>query len=730
MQGCTSAMSRDPAAARPWRRTCCNRIHRPAPGDPTRQEHRWPSRCATSHARPASRPRPPRARSSAPDLVAPARREPVRRVAARARLPAQPRRPRAHHRPHRQPVPRRAGPREPVLRRRRQGRPGARPRRSGSPSSSPTPRRTPASRPSSSPSSARRWTGSCCARRACRRRDARGVARRRPARCCWSTASAPGCRRSSSTTRDGVRQAVAHLYALGHRRVAYAGGPAGSWSDARRRDGPRAARRPRRRGRRPRCVRPGVRAAASPPRTSSLAAGVTAVLAHNDLVALGVLDRLTRPRRPRARTTCRVVGFDDSRASRPSSPALTTVGPSPAGRRASGATTARCGLLPRRRGRRGGRPRARAAARRARRARLAPAAAARRSRRRRPHERAPAVRRRRWAGACARACPDGGPAARRSTRPTLRGSGIVHLGLGAFHRAHQAVLHRGRRRRDRRAPRWGILGVTQRSARVVEQLAPQDGLYGVLTKGTAETSLRVVGTMRDVAFPGPTPAGCSTRSPRRRTHVVTLTVTEKGYRRAPGGGPDLADPTSRRTSPRSRAARRGRLPPPGRRRDARARARAAAPRRRRAADRRLLRQPRGQRGGPGAARRGRCAPCRAATRCARGSGERCGSPRRWSTGSCPRRPTAHRAEAAAAARPARRGPRGRRAVLQWVVEDAFAGAAARLGGRRRAPHRRRRPLRAGQARDPQRDPLHAGLPRCAARVRDDRPGRRRPGPRG
>ncbi|GEK20343.1 mannitol dehydrogenase family protein [Cellulomonas xylanilytica] len=119
--------------------------------------------------------------------------------------------------------------------------------------------------------------------------------------------------------------------------------------------------------------------------------------------------------------------------------------------------------------------------------------------------------------------------------------GLVHLGLGAFHRAHQAVFTE-----DAAAAtgenRWGILGVTQRSARVVDQLAPQDGLYGVLTKGSTETSLRLVGSLRDVAFPGTDTSRVLSTIAAPTTHVVTLTVTEKGYRRAADGGPDLADP--------------------------------------------------------------------------------------------------------------------------------------------------------------------------------------------
>lgn len=119
--------------------------------------------------------------------------------------------------------------------------------------------------------------------------------------------------------------------------------------------------------------------------------------------------------------------------------------------------------------------------------------------------------------------------------------GLVHLGLGAFHRAHQAVYTEDAAAATG-ATGWGILGVTQRSARVAEQLAPQDGLYGVLTKGTDETSLRIIGSLRDVAFPGAATPHVLRTIAAPTTHVVTLTVTEKGYRRRADGLPDLADP--------------------------------------------------------------------------------------------------------------------------------------------------------------------------------------------
>lgn len=119
--------------------------------------------------------------------------------------------------------------------------------------------------------------------------------------------------------------------------------------------------------------------------------------------------------------------------------------------------------------------------------------------------------------------------------------GIVHLGVGAFHRAHQAVFTEDAAAAEG-DDRWGILGVSQRTARVVDQLAPQDGLYGVLTKGRRETSLRVIGSMRGAAFLRAETGRVLDTIASPTTHVVTLTVSEKGYRRAPSGGPDLVDP--------------------------------------------------------------------------------------------------------------------------------------------------------------------------------------------
>ncbi|WP_199716621.1 mannitol dehydrogenase family protein [Micromonospora musae] len=119
--------------------------------------------------------------------------------------------------------------------------------------------------------------------------------------------------------------------------------------------------------------------------------------------------------------------------------------------------------------------------------------------------------------------------------------GIVHLGIGAFHRAHQAVfteLAAAATGRDD----WGIAGVTQRSASVRDQLTPQDGLYTVLERGPGAAPPRVVGSVREVLHGAGDPAAVVDRIADPAVRLVTLTVTEKGYRRDRTGRLDRSDP--------------------------------------------------------------------------------------------------------------------------------------------------------------------------------------------
>jgi DNA-binding LacI/PurR family transcriptional regulator len=123
---------------------------------------------------------------------------------------------------------------------------------------------------------------------------------------------------------DGMRQAVGHLAALGHRRVAYVGGPRSSWSNRERLRALRtvaasAGIEPVEIGNVAPHFDGGVAAA-----DLVLAADVTAVVAYNDLIALGLLSRF-RARGIAVPTEMSVIGVDDIALAAMVNPALTTV---------------------------------------------------------------------------------------------------------------------------------------------------------------------------------------------------------------------------------------------------------------------------------------------------------------------------------------------------------------------------------------------------------------------
>ncbi len=111
--------------------------------------------------------------------------------------------------------------------------------------------------------------------------------------------------------------------------------------------------------------------------------------------------------------------------------------------------------------------------------------------------------------------------------------GIVHLGLGAFHRAHQAIYTDSVLARD---PRWGICGVSLKTPHATTALAAQDGLYAALEKSEAGSRVRVIGAVREALFLGSERSRVIGRIADRATHIATLTVTEKGYCHDPASG--------------------------------------------------------------------------------------------------------------------------------------------------------------------------------------------------
>lgn len=119
--------------------------------------------------------------------------------------------------------------------------------------------------------------------------------------------------------------------------------------------------------------------------------------------------------------------------------------------------------------------------------------------------------------------------------------GVVHLGLGAFHRAHQAAyLDAIAARGDLR---WGVVGVSLRSPAVRDALAPQEGLYTLVERDAAGPRARILAPLKRVLVAPEDPPAVVAAMAQPSVHLVTLTVTEKGYALARGGtGLDRSDP--------------------------------------------------------------------------------------------------------------------------------------------------------------------------------------------
>ncbi|HYS48446.1 MAG TPA: mannitol dehydrogenase family protein [Xanthobacteraceae bacterium] len=111
--------------------------------------------------------------------------------------------------------------------------------------------------------------------------------------------------------------------------------------------------------------------------------------------------------------------------------------------------------------------------------------------------------------------------------------GILHLGIGAFHRAHQA-FYTDTALADGGA--WGIIGASLRGAGVRDRLAPQGCLYTLVEKGAAGARYRIIGAVREVVFATDDPRRLPALIADPRMRIVSLTVTEKGYCHDPASG--------------------------------------------------------------------------------------------------------------------------------------------------------------------------------------------------
>lgn len=115
--------------------------------------------------------------------------------------------------------------------------------------------------------------------------------------------------------------------------------------------------------------------------------------------------------------------------------------------------------------------------------------------------------------------------------------GIVHLGVGAFHRAHMAAYIDALLPLD---PTWGIIGASLRRADTRTALLEQDFLYTLVVRSAKGTTTRVVGSLLDVMEANTQRDELIAEMADPRIRIVSLTVTEKGYCHDPATG--MLDP--------------------------------------------------------------------------------------------------------------------------------------------------------------------------------------------
>ncbi|HCB16012.1 MAG TPA: mannitol dehydrogenase, partial [Alteromonas sp.] len=118
----------------------------------------------------------------------------------------------------------------------------------------------------------------------------------------------------------------------------------------------------------------------------------------------------------------------------------------------------------------------------------------------------------------------------------VRSRGIVHIGPGAFHRAHQAVYtdmamaYGGN---------WRITGVSMRSATLKQKLAGQDNLYSLVVLDN-EPYVQVIGAFDSVLVLNEDREAIMAALTDANTHIISLTITEKGYCLASNGELDTS----------------------------------------------------------------------------------------------------------------------------------------------------------------------------------------------
>ncbi|MFJ8333225.1 mannitol dehydrogenase family protein [Streptomyces sp. NPDC094437] len=133
------------------------------------------------------------------------------------------------------------------------------------------------------------------------------------------------------------------------------------------------------------------------------------------------------------------------------------------------------------------------------------------------------------------------PEQRPAVDPAELRTRAVHFGLGAFHRAHQALYTENAAARS--GEPWGSVAIAPRSTATVAALRAQDCLYSLTERHPDRSVCRVVGSVTGALAMGADAAAVDALLADPEVTVVTLTITEKGYHRSPRtGGLDTAAP--------------------------------------------------------------------------------------------------------------------------------------------------------------------------------------------
>ncbi|TPL77943.1 mannitol dehydrogenase family protein [Mesorhizobium sp. B2-3-13] len=133
--------------------------------------------------------------------------------------------------------------------------------------------------------------------------------------------------------------------------------------------------------------------------------------------------------------------------------------------------------------------------------------------------------------------------------------GMAHLGVGAFHRCHQAEYTDDLL--SLQFDRWGIVGINIRPPTLADTLGRQRGLYTRLIRENDHVEARIIGSIVKVIDSQDSAAPALTALASPDIELVTMTVTEKGYCHIPSSGeldlghPDIVHDLANPDTPRS-----------------------------------------------------------------------------------------------------------------------------------------------------------------------------------